>query len=626
MKRIVLVACASSFESHGQIVTSLVDTMREIGGYSLDVLTSYATYGNLKNEYADAERSVYELLKKKKYDGAILESNIGREDMLHGFEKILRDNGTPYVAVNTEILDCPSYCQDSYVAVNDVIDHLVCEHKLTKINLVIRNSTIGNGDQILRAYREILEKNGIEVDEGRVFESLVGIEEGEMLFDDFKARGKDDAEAVILFHDVNAIGLIGAYEKNGIKVPEDVKVVSLHYSTNSMLHKPDITGVAVEDAVNARAAMFGLHALIEGKEVQLRNYNDARVIYGKSCGCEEKNLDTYHHNSSKNVVIAKISNASQIRAMMEYNQALHNISSIDELGVAIENMFDRIGCGEFCVCINQKDLKYLTEAYEKHVTSFDNPFDDNMCIIASNDRRIIDCGIKEFATKEVTPVESLAGEFNIILPIHVGAEVFGYIIVKNSLFPVTVYNYRICHESIGSSMEELHRQVVLNGTIEELNRLRLMDYMTGTYNKSGLDYFSKKYFADQDSIVAMIDVDGLKYINDRYGHIQGDVVIQICADSIIKNVHNDDVVIRYGGDEFMVLSLHTDMEFWDECQGFINAEISRSISKRNLEYDFGISFGYSKFIANIDKQADAIKRSDQLMYENKIERKAVRES
>lgn len=626
MKRIVLVACASSFESHGQIVTSLVDTMREIGGYSLDVLTSYATYGNLKNEYADAERSVYELLKKKKYDGAILESNIGREDMLHGFEKILRDNGTPYVAVNTEILDCPSYCQDSYVAVNDVIDHLVCEHKLTKINLVIRNSTIGNGDQILRAYREILEKNGIEVDEGRVFESLVGIEEGEMLFDDFKARGKDDAEAVILFHDVNAIGLIGAYEKNGIKVPEDVKVVSLHYSTNSMLHKPDITGVAVEDAVNARAAMFGLHALIEGKEVQLRNYNDARVIYGKSCGCEEKNLDTYHHNSSKNVVIAKISNASQIRAMMEYNQALHNISSIDELGVAIENMFDRIGCGEFCVCINQKDLKYLTEADEKHVTSFDNPFDDNMCIIASNDRRIIDCGIKEFATKEVTPVESLAGEFNIILPIHVGAEVFGYIIVKNSLFPVTVYNYRICHESIGSSMEELHRQVVLNGTIEELNRLRLMDYMTGTYNKSGLDYFSKKYFADQDSIVAMIDVDGLKYINDRYGHIQGDVVIQICADSIIKNVHNDDVVIRYGGDEFMVLSLHTDMEFWDECQGFINAEISRSISKRNLEYDFGISFGYSKFIANIDKQADAIKRSDQLMYENKIERKAVRES
>ena len=88
--------------------------------------------------------------------------------------------------------------------------------------------------------------------------------------------------------------------------------------------------------------------------------------------------------------------------------------------------------------------------------------------------------------------------------------------------------------------------------------MAIRDSLTGVYNRHYFEEFASKEFERARRYghcvsVMIVDVDNLKMINDTYGHIQGDIVLQVVAEFISGNVRDSDVVIRYGGDEFLVL-------------------------------------------------------------------------
>ena len=87
-----------------------------------------------------------------------------------------------------------------------------------------------------------------------------------------------------------------------------------------------------------------------------------------------------------------------------------------------------------------------------------------------------------------------------------------------------------------------------------LVRMLLTDGLTGLANRRRLDTdLDRCVDADLPIAVAMIDIDLFKQLNDRQGHVAGDVVLQRVADTIAASVRQSDVVYRYGGEEFCVL-------------------------------------------------------------------------
>lgn len=86
-------------------------------------------------------------------------------------------------------------------------------------------------------------------------------------------------------------------------------------------------------------------------------------------------------------------------------------------------------------------------------------------------------------------------------------------------------------------------------TILAQNEKMYVDALTGAYNRH---YFEEQLSSLKITALAMIDIDFFKSINDTYGHLAGDMVLKAVAATLKKSIRGADVVIRYGGDEFLV--------------------------------------------------------------------------
>lgn len=116
-----------------------------------------------------------------------------------------------------------------------------------------------------------------------------------------------------------------------------------------------------------------------------------------------------------------------------------------------------------------------------------------------------------------------------------------------------------------------HLGIIASACVDNtVNRARLMrsgftDVLTGWHNRRYLQVRLNEELArarrDQQHVVClMLDVDHFKAVNDKYGHVAGDVVLQEIASRIDAQVRKSDVAARYGGEEFVVLLPDTDTE------------------------------------------------------------------
>ncbi|MEA2073880.1 MAG: sensor domain-containing diguanylate cyclase [Campylobacterota bacterium] len=134
--------------------------------------------------------------------------------------------------------------------------------------------------------------------------------------------------------------------------------------------------------------------------------------------------------------------------------------------------------------------------------------------------------------------------------------------------------------SIGTELALLD-QILINKKITK-------DCLTGALNRNGLDsIFESQYelaLATSNSfIVAMCDLDFFKNINDTYGHIAGDKLLKLFVDTVAGKLRNSDVIIRYGGEEFLIMLPTIHKEKGYEVLDEIRSEFSNIILEFNNE-------------------------------------------
>jgi diguanylate cyclase (GGDEF)-like protein len=163
---------------------------------------------------------------------------------------------------------------------------------------------------------------------------------------------------------------------------------------------------------------------------------------------------------------------------------------------------------------------------------------------------------------------------------------------------------------------------------DALLQLSLTDSLTGILNRRGFFFQVEQEIKlasrlRTHSILMFADVDGLKKVNDTYGHAAGDEMI-INAANILKSVfRSSDVISRLGGDEFAAFTMETtDAEF-------IRSRIAKAINEFNstgdYPYPLSISIGFVELEAHPSVCLDdLLKRADEAMYVNKQEKKRKR--
>lgn len=174
------------------------------------------------------------------------------------------------------------------------------------------------------------------------------------------------------------------------------------------------------------------------------------------------------------------------------------------------------------------------------------------------------------------------------------------------------------HRTIGSFNVNLYLDVTRDRDFaRELKKLAETDPLTGTMNRrSFLDKAERLYQFDASSQTAilMLDIDHFKRINDHHGHATGDLVLKEFTQRCMRAIRSNDLLARFGGEEFAILLHELDPQLLPEIAERIRKEINGtpfSIANRDLEVT--VSLGASLRFA-WDKLEHTISRADNALY------------
>ena len=165
----------------------------------------------------------------------------------------------------------------------------------------------------------------------------------------------------------------------------------------------------------------------------------------------------------------------------------------------------------------------------------------------------------------------------------------------------------------------INTHITLKSQRDELMYIALHDKLTGLYNRHYLTEIGDLKFArakrhNEDLSVIMSDVDHFKAVNDTYGHLAGDKVLQAMGALLNKTKRAEDLTARYGGEEFVIVLEHCNANSAKDKAD----EIRVKLSKMNID---GICVTASFGVAQLNKEhknfEDLLKDADEALYRAK---------
>lgn len=165
----------------------------------------------------------------------------------------------------------------------------------------------------------------------------------------------------------------------------------------------------------------------------------------------------------------------------------------------------------------------------------------------------------------------------------------------------TVINTETFYYTVAKDITDLYCEK------EQYQHISLIDDLSGLYNKR---FFNNYYFANKSTII-LIDLDNFKHVNDDYGHVKGDELIKKFSSLLRSTFRSEDSVIRYGGDEFVIITENNNVSVIKNRIKLINEKISNDFGDLSF---VSFSYGAENYQGDIVKTMNII---DKKMYENK---------
>jgi len=225
--------------------------------------------------------------------------------------------------------------------------------------------------------------------------------------------------------------------------------------------------------------------------------------------------------------------------------------------------------------------------------------------------------LSEIAKRQLAPVVMLTGSGTEEVAVEALQEgAVGYL-SKNNLSQEKLVN------TIDAALDKWTELQQARADKEELERLANLDSQTGLYNRQAIlgklrELINRAKRYKEDFSLSMLDVDLFRRVNDRYGHLTGDEVLEKIATLIRRNIRNTDVAGRYGGEEFIIL-----LPLADLSSAMVVAERIRSVIESTEMKDSGgnvfaitVSLGLSSWEPAEDAHS-LISRTDEALYKAK---------
>jgi diguanylate cyclase (GGDEF)-like protein len=202
-----------------------------------------------------------------------------------------------------------------------------------------------------------------------------------------------------------------------------------------------------------------------------------------------------------------------------------------------------------------------------------------------------------------------------------GGNKFSYLVVKNkSKFAINEiisdYLSNVLKTSL-SIISELSQR-------EHIRNLSLTDEVTGLFNQrkllEDLNYYISRYSIEKRGFsLLFVDIDYFKNVNDQFGHIVGSQLLIDMASVLKTQLRSNDLVYRYGGDEFIVLLPSSGVEDSKKIAMRISEAVKEAEFNIDMQtkYKLSLSIGIAEYPSDADSAKSIIEFADKMMYLSK---------
>lgn len=421
-----------------------------------------------------------------------------------------------------------------------------------------------------------------------------------MNMNDLKATGSDTirntliiAFVLITFILLFVNKLIGPY----IRVFDSIKYVMKKAQEGDYSKR-----VNEESNLQSKEVAISINSFLKKLEITLENIEN-KVDEFLTVAKKEKHQDPLIEVEN---TVTRLADIYRFRKTIEHDESLDDVYS--RISDILRNKF---GLNDFNFIEADTTKKLVKVAYIEKALHCDT---QRGCRADRTNTLVDSCQFKSLCNN-VTDDEhqhlcipySISNDLDFILNINLGTK-------------KACENSRELLPHIQDYIDAAKPEIVSKKLMEILEKSARTDALTGLYNRKFLEESVDKIVnqAKRANIsygVLMADIDYFKMINDTYGHDIGDEAIKIVASTLIENVRNSDFVIRYGGEEFVVLLYNCDAEYILEIAEKIRiAFSSRKITANSITFSKTISIGAAIYPDTADSFWKCIKYADMALY------------
>lgn len=618
LKTIAVFGCQLT-SRYRQGLCNAFNTAAEKYGVNLVYFNSLGNIGAKYAQYGKYEFDIIKYIDLDPFDGIIFDGEGYNVDGLA--EKIidkLRGAKCPVVSVSSIVDGFYNIEYDDAAGMRAMTEHFVKDHHFTKIGFMSGYLAHEDARIRLNEFRTVMRENGLSEDGVGMFEGDFWFFKGEQAADYFLSLD-ERPEAIICANDYMAISLITALKNRGIRVPDDIAVSGYDGTLEGQDFLPHLSSVTRERSIIAQKAIRLILDINEGNSDGHDLVITPKIILGQSCGCEK--VDYVDETEKVNQLYAMNRDLNECLTDMESCiLRLNKVSDISMLDDILNNYFDNFG--EF-------SSFFLMEHTDRcgrfsHDSDYVAPTGRFTPIVWIDKEGKYPRKTDDFFGSRLVPeTGSERPHFYYIMSTHCAERMFGYALIEMKEKDIFTEFYNAWILNISLTLETLLKNDRINKLIGSLENLSIRDGLTGMLNRRGFDELSRESIRainEKHTVCTMvIDMDGLKRINDEFGHHEGDRAIRKAADLITKCCDSGEIAGRAGGDEFYIFAPEYSEKklkrFTERLEDFAR----RYNCNSNKPYKIELSYG--SYLTEGDSSAsleEFLRISDLRMYDMKL--------
>ncbi len=632
------------------IAVCLVRANEEFQSDSLKAICSQArSYGlyvqvfntfeelNANNLNDRGEESIFERIDYDRLCGMVIYCEKIKDNELNlRLIKRGKENGIPVVAIDRRMEDCHSITFDYANSFEIIVRHLIEVHHCK--DFYVMGGIRGNdfSDERINVVRRVGAEYGIELKDENIGYGDFWEEPCRRELQKFLDSGRPLPDAFISVNDSMAITICGMLHKAGYRVPQDTIVTGFDGIEMERYVTPRLTTAQQDLEACGKCAVDMIWKVMRGEEADKEKVIPFTVRFAQSCGCMPVSESDASGQLHKLFIMQK--------GYMQFTKYMYDM--IDEVSGTrtIEGVLAKL----------PKYLNYMESfqhAYLCVENSYLEAFDALNAQIMEQNRRLNERGeidmvllgewhadsgfeapLRCFKRREMLPRESKSEATNdlMFIPLHVQETVFGYLAVdftpeRNDYTQLRNFSINLSHimDSVKNHQQMQNYNYKLRQANDKLEELYIRDPLTGIYNRRGFYQDIVKYTKEHHYgwvMAVSADLNGLKEINDTYGHGEGDFSIKTMGRTLNKCVAGNGICARFGGDEFSAAV------FYDEYEQCAEKEFRERFEKllrdvnetAGKEYAISCSLGTRMMPVDQDLDIDELlKQADRKMYQDK---------